>query len=388
MFSLGYRTLHVTQYFSIHPLEIVLWLLFIGLIFKSLAERHQFLLGLPPLGWMFVVFWPIGIVRAFQTGVPGDLIIAELILFVHILPVFGIVRQIVTSQKQYNIVMGLLCGITFYISALGIVEYFFPALIGPFKSFFAEQMTRKTADGFDRASFSFWGSPVVTHLLVLFLPFILAQWPRWERIIPRAFLILTIVFSIVAMFIGGYRTIWLIMVVEVGLFFVLRRRITRLGFIAIFLWIGFSALPLAALDRVNNFMSFGFDSDSSARERELRIEQAWNSFLDDPWLGRGWGSAGWVHSDVLQIATNLGSIAASCFVLWYATTLFKAFQFSQKARGLWQREHSVASVTFLIGLLVILFTQAVIVLAQLIIPIWFLFALVHVLPSIREEIPT
>ena len=52
--------------------------------------------------------------------------------------------------------------------------------------------------------------------------------------------------------------------------------------------------------------------DSSGRARMDRAQIAINSIIKHP-LGTGWGSQGWVHSDVLQIGASTGIIAGLIF---------------------------------------------------------------------------
>ena len=132
-------------------------------------------------------------------------------------------------------------------------------------------------------------------------------------------------------------------------------------------------------------LHMGFQADSSAEDRLHRIENAWQLFLKEPLWGNGWGQSGWVHSDLLQIAANLGGVALLVFLLWYGATFVKVWRVYKSRTEPWVRDESVALLTFLVGFIFILGTQAVIVLPQMIHPMWLLFALSDRLGQINES---
>ena len=65
--------------------------------------------------------------------------------------------------------------------------------------------------------------------------------------------------------------------------------------------------------------------DHSAQERKDRAFDAIDQAIAKP-FGGGWSSAGWVHSDFLQVAANLGVVPALIFLAGYLFTLQKLFR--------------------------------------------------------------
>jgi O-antigen ligase len=103
-----------------------------------------------------------------------------------------------------------------------------------------------------------------------------------------------------------------------------------------------------------------------------------NSVIETP-FGRGWSSAGWVHSDFLQVAANLGLIAGLIFLGGYIYTLLR---FGRRLLPyLREPEQGDLGLSLLLAFVAaggLLATQGVEVLPQLVLPVWFVWTLVEV----------
>jgi hypothetical protein len=387
-FALGYRTFHVTSNLSIHPSEVIMWLLFVSLLGTAMV-RHKIPHGiLPILGWFFVAIYPLGLVRAFQNGIPPDVQLADLLPMLVLVPIFAFTREMVTAESSPRIwrtIGGLLTVVAFYISFLGVLEYYFPSVIAPFHGFFSESLESISEEGFVRASFSFWGSPVVSNILVLILPMLFVQFYWWKRVEARLFLLGTVLVTFLAIYISGYRSVWFLSIGEIFLYFLLRRSGKWLGLVTGALAVVAVTAPVVAQDRVLALLQEGFMSDSSAVKRLQRAVKALMMIRQSPLTGSGWGSTGWIHSDLLQIGAQLGVIALLVFVVWYIVTVTHIFGVYRSAKEPWIWEESIGLLTVLAGFIVVLALQAVIVLSQLIIPVWLLFALADILPRIAKN---
>ena len=133
---------------------------------------------------------------------------------------------------------------------------------------------------------------------------------------------------------------------------------------------------LFTLTQEGNFL------DTSTNSRFLRYSAAIELVKSHP-FGVGWGRSGWVHSDFLQIAANLGILAGGLFFIWYISTL-----------GItWKQLAKRPSDHLLFGLLIsfclvgtILVFEGVHVLTQYVMPVWFIWALVELrLTQIRQK---
>jgi len=65
--------------------------------------------------------------------------------------------------------------------------------------------------------------------------------------------------------------------------------------------------------------------DSSGGVRMARALIAIDSIVEKP-LGAGWGSQGWVHSDVLQIAASIGIIPGIIIIIAPLFLLFRLYR--------------------------------------------------------------
>jgi len=122
----------------------------------------------------------------------------------------------------------------------------------------------------------------------------------------------------------------------------------------------------------------GAPIDHSAQDRKDRALDALNSVIETP-FGRGWSSAGWVHSDFLQVAANLGLIAGLMFLGGYIYTLLR---FGRRLLPyLREPEQGDLGLSLLLAFVAaggLLATQGVEVLPQLVLPVWFVWTLVEV----------
>ena len=65
--------------------------------------------------------------------------------------------------------------------------------------------------------------------------------------------------------------------------------------------------------------------DSSGGARIMRAKNAISSIIDEP-FGTGWGSQGWVHSDVLQLASSIGIIPGLIFLIIPILLLYNLYK--------------------------------------------------------------
>ena len=65
--------------------------------------------------------------------------------------------------------------------------------------------------------------------------------------------------------------------------------------------------------------------DSSGAARMQYVKASFKSIKIHP-MGTGWGSQGWLHSDILQIAASLGIITAIIFIISQITLLLNIYR--------------------------------------------------------------
>lgn len=379
--ALGYRTAEWTPNLRIHPSEILIWLLFLCVCAqRKFQTATRF--SLPWWLWLLVPFcvlawWPLILGDA-----PWDKMLNEFRNFLLLVPLL-IVASAVLDAKNYwrHLWLALFLAST-WIAMMGVIEYWFPGVEQLFPAFIRAAKPEVTAEGFVRAQFSFWGGSQATFVCVLALPgaIFLATW--WRGWIPRLAIVIASVAQIMAIYIGGYRSIWLVLLIQVLAAFILR--VKRYG-VAVALLVLFVALGgYQFVPKTDERLSTGISAlqgnptDHSALDRKERALDAFNESLEQP-FGKGWSGAGWVHSDFLQVAANLGLIAGLIFLGGYVHTLMRiARQVHTGLRTTAQGDLGLTLLLSFIGVGGLLALQGVEVLPQMVLPVWFVWSLVEV----------
>jgi hypothetical protein len=374
--ALGYRTFEVTKSLRILPAELLLWLLLVCVI----VQRHSFqkALTFPWWLWLFVPFWALGWWPLIVGDAPWDEMLNEFRSFLLFIPLLIIVTMVLDNQKYWRWLLLAFFGASSWIAFLGVVEYWYPGINNLFPAFIRAAKPGVTSEGFVRAAFSFWGGPQATFICVLALPFsfvIMTWWPRWHL---RAIVLLASGFQILAIYVGGYRSLWALLVIQIIIACVLRLR--RHGFAIAALCVVVAAGAYQFVPNTSERAMTGFAAlslqpiDHSAQTRKDRALGAFDEALSSP-LGQGWSRAGWVHSDFLQVAVNLGIMPALIFLVGYLVTLQRLLT---KARScLRRREQGDWALSILLAFIAVgahLAMQGVQVLPQLMLPVWFVWA--------------
>jgi hypothetical protein len=376
MFILGYRTIHLTSYFVIHPLIVFLvpLLLLLAFILKSESNVR---IKLPGLLWAFSIFWIWGFIPGALNGLPWSNMIADALNFVFLIPLFVIVLYLSREPGFWKYFMLAFLGVGALISLLGSIEYYFPQIFHLIPGLVETDVEGLPSfSGFTRASFAFWGETAVGILCALSLPMIWALPHFYKGKFPV--LVAGILTAIIGfgVYISGTRDAWLMVL------------ITSV-FVAYFAfgWIG---VPLSALFwfiasrfftpqmwtlilSISTPLVSGKVLDTSIQKRLIRQQDAFQLAIHNP-FGVGWSGSGWVHGDFTQVAANLGILAAMIFLLWYLHTLYRAWK-----RYRQYPKDFIFQTLFLSFVLcgLILATEGVEVLAQFVMPVWFIWALME-----------
>jgi hypothetical protein len=392
--ALGYRTLQYTKDLTIHPAELLLWLLF----FCILAQREMASvtrITLPLWVWLLVPFcvlawWPL-----IAGDAPWDKMLNEFRAFLLLVPLMIVGLAVLHSKLYWRYLLLAFFFASTWIALMGVIEYWFPEVTKLFPAFMSQPAPVTTADGFMRAQFSFWGGAPATFVCVLALPAAIALaswWPQWFQ---RAAIVIASALQIVAIYIGGYRSIWLLLLIQVVIACLLGIRkggaaVALLCLIVAFA--GYQFIPRTSERAFSGIAALqGRPIDSSAMDRLDRVQGALNQIYASP-FGSGWSTAGWVHSDFLQVAVNLGLIAGIIFFLGYIFTLLRLGQ--RLLPYLRSGEHGDLGFSLLLSFVAaggLLAMEGVEVLPQFVLPVWFVWVMVEVwlqqTPDLRKLYP-
>jgi hypothetical protein len=383
-FALGYRTMPVTANYKIHPSEVILWGLFL-LALVEMPHAKQRMFRTPAWVWPFACFWPWGFIAAIPENgpwgrMPWDTMFSEFRDFLLLLPLGVVAVAAMARKDSWKWALTALFAVGTWIGATGSLEYFFPGVARMFPAFMASPDPSIAEDGFARASFSFWGGPNATMVVVLCTPIAIVLWQWYGQGWRRALIVAGVAVQVLGIYIGGYRSMWLTMAIEVVLWTLIMRGPLFSIFILVPAAASLQYLSPAAHDRSASLVAIlqGQPTDSSGIDRWGLVTNAWQTIWEYPW-GVGWAGLGWVHSDFVQITANLGVLAGLLFALAYLNTLLRLARtvlFRVK-----QREARQLGISLLLSFLAaggLLLTQGVEVLPQMMLPVWFVWVLAEV----------
>ena len=378
LFALGYRTIYLTENFRIHPLSLFIFALFIKVLIDARFSGQNLRPLLPAQLWFFSAFWVIGIARGRANGVLWDIMANELLNFAILFPIFVVVQHSLQGKAMaWKAIILAFFGVGTWIALLGVLETWFPGFqrILPGLST-GNRFIVSEIDRFQRSTFAFFGSPAAVFVCALTLPLALPIIGSATRPSTRVFAGVGFLVQIFAVYLSGYRSVWIVSAFGLLVLVWLRSGSVKATIVAVVVSILFLEFaPMPARERFGTVLETlqgGTPVDSSLQKRELRTQGALEIALREP-LGRGWGASGWVHNDFAQIGANLGPFAGLLFLGWYLATLLKSLR------------RVTANDKLLIGLTSsfviaggLLLTQGVEVLTQLVAPVWFVWAMLHV----------
>src|SRR6266436_402033 len=379
--ALGYRTIEWTEHLRIHPSEILIWLLFIC-VFAQRELRSSTRFSLP---WWMLLLVPFSVL-AWWPLIAGDAqwdkMLNEFRDFLLLVPVMIVSTVVLKRQSYWRHLLLAFFIATSWIALMGVAEYWFPEVEKFFPAFIHAAKPEVTADGFQRAQFSFWGGSQATFLSVLALPgaIVLATW--WRGWLPRIAILAAAVLQITAIYIGGYRSIWLVLLIQVVAACILRVKKHGVAIAVLVLIVaagGYQFIPNTNQRLITGIAALqGAPIDHSAQDRKDRALEALNEAIESP-LGSGWSSAGWVHSDFLQVAANLGVIAGLIFLGGYLYTLLRVIrQMPTWLKATSEGELGLYVLLSFVAVGCLLAMQGVEVLPQLVLPVWFVWSLVEI----------
>ena len=390
LFYVGYRSVPMTEGFRLHPLVAVLASLFIMFfVQRVLVERKSINLHIPTLYWGFMIFWVWGWVQGSAGNFKTDVMLEHSLNFVWVILLFPVTNYVLDTDLKRRYVTIAFIGVGTAIGLMGLIEYYFPAVQNLLPSFVGAPtsiLTITTYQGdtfFRRAQFAFFGHPVASFICLLAFPLLIAvvNWyPRPEVYAASA---VSAVILLLAIYIGGFRSAWGITGLLFLIIAVLRRNI--FVFIAILgvLWGIQAYFPEDGVTRALTATSAleGEFQDGSAYKRYNRIQDAIAQIEAHP-EGQGWSSSGWVHNDLVQLAADTSVLGAILFAAIYMRIIGQIF-----------RAYAQTHNYFLLGLLgslvtsaILFVTQPIYVLPQLVMPIWFIWALAeNVLFNLEDD---
>ncbi len=379
--GLGYRSLQITNGLKIIPAELILWALLALLIGQSNRRRNASS-TLPIWMWIWLPFWGLAWLNCTGGINPWDICFAEFRNFLLLIPLFLVAPAVFTSTSDWKGFVRFFYFVGVAIAFLGVVENYFPGLTRAIPGFSGNPEAIVTDDGFKRAGFSFYGSPIAVFICVLALPFSAALWKWYPSSSARTAVVVGGVLQLLGVYIAGWRSMWLLVALQAAVFIMMRKKFA-LGIALLVLGsIGTSMMSDLPRGRIQSLISIlegkPNEADTSGQKRWKRVQDALQSVLDEP-IGRGWASAGWVHSDFLQIAANQGIIPGILVLGLYLATFIRLYrQVRREGAG---EELPLLTLSLLLAFIAVggmLLFEGVEVTPQTVLPVWFIWAMAEI----------
>jgi hypothetical protein len=369
----------LTPYLKIIPAEIALCILpFIATRQDRARAGNKKTPLLPWWLWLMLPFWAIAWLPHPENYFGWDLRLAEFRNFAMAIPLFWAAAAVLARPGRWRMVVVALLGVSVWIATMGIVEHLFPGIAKAFPGFMGNPEPNM-AGTFERASFSFYGSATAVFICSMTLPLSLAAWKWWPSAEARVFTAVGAVLQMIALYISGYRSMWLVFGAQVLLFFIVKKRYGA-GVLAVCLaFVAYGFLPGAAQDRLHSLEMIvrgtPEDIDTSGDKRWSRAEDAFDYAVAQP-IGHGWAASGWVHSDFLQVAANQGLGAGVLLVAAYLAALVRLGMRIRSRRLPPQVEAlGVPLLLSFVSVGAMLTYEGVEFLPQTMLPVWLLWAL-------------
>jgi hypothetical protein len=333
--------------------------------------------------WPFALAWIWGWWPLVYGNAEWKPMLTEFKNTIMLLPIFILVSVVLKDQKAWRPIVLAFSVTALWIACWGILEYKYPGIKRLLPNFITNP-AHITEEGFQRAPFSFWGSPDAIYVCLLALPFSLWLWHSWRSSINRVLIAGATACLLYAIYISGHRNAWFVAGLQVSFVLILKKRYYSFALIGIaFLLLASYQLPDQTRTRLYSGTQLiagkPVEDDSSGQGRWSRVVASSQRITEKP-FGGGWAAATWVHNDFLQIAENLG-LPAGLFLLGIYLWTFKRLLSQIRARSRLGESPWLLTAMFLSHFAagVIFATDANIQLTQHIAPIWFVWAASHVL---------
>lgn len=381
--AVGVRRVQVGALFF-HPSEAVaLALLATCLLRRAIRRERQGLgrLGLPPA--LFFACLPLGFVVAVTRGVAPSLYADRIKTMCCGLLLLILLPALLDRERWPRQVAATLGGVGALLAALAVAEALFPAL---FAALFGQEASAEllVINSFQRVPFAFWGGPHATFILLLTLPWLMLLLGEaraaWQRVAIYAAVCLVLGVCLL----GGYRGVWVGLACLLGGALLLGRG-AALPLLALPAAGALLLQPGAFLARVSA-LGLGAARDSSVADRTNRLWLAWDIARDHPLIGGGWGAPGSAHSDVLQLAAEVGFGFAALFACWVLATLWRSVVLARRAPAA-QRPAARAVALSLIASLPLLAVEGLLYLPYVAVTFWLVMACGRLLVDAEHSRP-
>lgn len=381
---IGQRTIYIGPNIRIVPAEVLLILLFVFcLSYQSRSPLlRQGTIPIPAIVLsafsLFAIYTTYRWANFYWDSI--NTAIGYAILMWLSIPAFFVCGRLIQRLDQMKTILTIIMMGCFFLSALGLIEYFNLPFIKYFGGFLNEEsLDRLAYEGFRRLGASFWGGPMLAGFLTLCFPLLIAHWINAKTMTQKVLFGGTIILTFLVIYYSGHRGLWVACLFGIACFFYLKG-LKGIFILMLLATLGLQFLPKEAKARIKTL--YGETEDSSAKKRKERAEEAWQIVLKDPVVGSGWGASGLVHSDMLQIWADAGGFTLASFVLLFFQILGRLWLRFRMIKDRVMKEYCCGFFGSLAGVFVVLMDQAWLNLPEQYIAFWIIMALAYQYPNV------
>ena len=330
-FILGYRTFEPIPGLKLHPIEIFIYASIIRIIVSGPPKYFKMPINISLLGIFFSTFFIVDCLSRYN-----QYVLLEFKNSIVLFMLFFIIQHIQIKKVYFIKLLKIYLFSTSIISILGILELLFPSTLAAVFGFQNEYAVLSENILFLRLKFLFWGSHLAANLIPPAFPILLLLKAEKDPLVKNTyFLTFMVIINLFAIYLSGNRISWLVFTVFLVLTIFQYRGylIPYMKTYALLVTIAFVAYIysqpvegryISTFKALTGEIDTRFDSSGGVRLARAKIAMA--SIASHP-LGTGWGSQGWVHSDVLQIAATIGIIPGFLFIFAPMLLLIKTYRY-------------------------------------------------------------
>ena len=330
-FVLGYRTFEPVPGLKLHPIEIFIYAIILRIIISGAFKYRKMPIAVTAISIFFVAFFFIDLFTRYEYMVLLEFKNAILLVLVFF------ITQYINFYKSYVIrLLKYYLMASSIISILGITEYLFPSIMSYIFGFKSQFLYLSENILFNRLAFLFWGSHLAANLIPPAFPILLLLKAEKDPITKNNYILTILIFiNLFAIYLSGNRISWLVLtILLLGTVFQYKGSLipfmktyvllVAVTFVAYIYSQPVEGRYISTFKALTGNIDYKYDSSGGARM--IRANIAIGSIVENP-LGTGWGSQGWVHSDVLQIGASIGVIPGLILFLGPVFLLLRMYKF-------------------------------------------------------------
>ena len=329
-FILGYRTFEPLPGLKLHPIEIFIYASVFRIIVFNAVKYRKMPTGISMLSIFFIAYFFIDLLTRYHFTVLLEFKNTFLLILI-----FFITCHLHFSKSYFIRLLKYYLLAASLISMMGIIEYQFPSFMSSIFGFRSRPMNVQQSIFFTRLAFLFWGSHLAANLIAPVFPILLLLKVEKDHLTNNYYILtFLVIINLFAIYLSGNRISWLILtILLIATIFQYRgyllpnmKTYTILVTLAFVVYIYSQPVEgryISTFKALTGNIDVRYDSSSGARMARALI--AIDSIVEKP-FGTGWGSQGWVHSDVLQVAASVGIIPGIILLIAPLFLLFRMYR--------------------------------------------------------------